>query len=302
MQMSLNSIDLNLLASLDALLTEHNVTRAAKRMSVGQPAMSASLNRLRKHFGDPLFVREGRGLVLTPLAAALVAPVRAAVAAAEAAFKLKKSFDPGSDSATFTIIASDYVILILLRLLFMRIAAEAPNVRINVIPVRGDYADQLRQGHADLLVLPSVLISPHSGLNGRDLFSDNFVFIVDVDNPQVGDSVSLDQFLELPYVAYDQPLTSVVEDQLDALALGRRVEVSTQSFAIIPSLVPGTLLVGIVQERLAAHFGSAHQIRTLAPPVPLKPIIERLFWHPRDNGDPAHAWMRDLIADVAAGI
>jgi DNA-binding transcriptional LysR family regulator len=112
---ALNGVDLNLLPALDALLAERNVTRAAERMSLGQPAMSAVLARLRKHFGDPLLVREGRGLVLTTLAASLVAPVQEAMAATEAVLGARPPFDPRTDARSFTLVGSDYVALVLLR-------------------------------------------------------------------------------------------------------------------------------------------------------------------------------------------
>src|SRR6516165_692691 len=113
--MGLGGVDLNLLLALDALLSERNVTRAAERLSVGQPAMSASLRRLRKHFGDPLLVREGRTLLPTPLAGTLAPLAREAVTALEAVFDRQRGFDPLVDSRSFTIMASDYVTVILLR-------------------------------------------------------------------------------------------------------------------------------------------------------------------------------------------
>src|ERR1700754_4132374 len=129
------SVDLNLLIALDALLSERNVTRAAERTSVGQPAMSASLARLRKHFDDQLLVRQGRQVMPTPLAESLVGPVREALAAVETVLVRSRAFAPRTDRAAFTIVAADYVTMVLLRPLFGAITDEAPYVRISVKPV-----------------------------------------------------------------------------------------------------------------------------------------------------------------------
>jgi DNA-binding transcriptional LysR family regulator len=298
--MTLAGIDLNLLAALDALLSEGNVTRAAERMSVGQPAMSASLRRLRKHFDDPLLVREGRKLVPTPLAESLVAPVHEALTAVEAVMGASQPFDPAHDQRTFTIVASDYVTLILLRPLFRRLATEAPEVRVNVVPMQPDFADQLRRGHADLLITPTAVAGQLSLPHTR-LFSDRFLLACDRDNPDVGEHVTPEQFSRLPYLSYSVgPLAVLADSELDEVGVERRVEVRTQSFVIAPFLLTGTRLVSMVQERLARLVADQARLRLLEPPVALRPIVEAMYWSPRHTSNPAHTWLRELIAEIAA--
>ncbi|MEV0184719.1 LysR family transcriptional regulator [Streptomyces sp. NPDC050625] len=299
--MSLGGVDLNLLLALDALLGERNVTRAAERMSVGQPAMSASLARLRKHFGDPLLVREGRTLVPTPLALSLVPLVREAVTAAEAVFGRPRGFDPLADRRTFTIMASDYVTLILLRPLVARLAQEAPLQRVNVVPVLSDFAEQLHAGRVDLLVLPTELAGSRFTFPHRHLFNDRYVLVTDPDNDAVGSALTAQEFSRLPYVAYSGgPLPSIADAQLDSLGIPRKVEMSTQSFVVVPFLVSGTPFVSLVHERLARHVAGQTRLRILEAPVPLRPISEALFWSPRHTDDPAYAWLREQIAELAA--
>jgi DNA-binding transcriptional LysR family regulator len=301
--MGLNSVDLNLLLALDALLSERNVTRAAERLSVGQPAMSAALGRLRKHFDDPLLVREGKTLVPTPAAAALAPLVRDAVTATEAVFGRPRGFDPLVDRRSFTIMASDYVTLILLRGLVARLAVEAPLQRVNVIPVQGDFAEQLRKGQADLLVLPTELTGARFPFPHQHLFHDRYVLVADADNDAVGSIVTAEEFAQLPYVAYSGgPLPSIADSQLEGLGIPRRVEMSTQSFVVAAFLVTGTPFVSLVHERLARQVARQAHLKVLEAPVPLRPISEALFWNPRDTDDPAHSWLRERIAAEASGL
>ncbi|MCF1592299.1 LysR family transcriptional regulator [Streptomyces muensis] len=301
--MGLAGVDLNLLLALDALLIERNVTRAAERMSVGQPAMSASLSRLRKHFDDQLLVREGRTLAPTSLALSLMPLVREAVAAADAVFGRPRGFDPLVDQRSFTIMASDYVTLILLRPLVARLAQETPLQRVNVVPVRSDFAEQLHKDQIDLLVLPTELVGPRPTFAHRHLFHDRYVLVADRDNQAIGPALTVEEFAQMPYVAYSGgPLPSIADAQLDSLGVRRRVEMSTESFVIIPFLVTGTPFVSLVHERLARHVAGQTHLQIAEAPVALRPISEALFWNPRHTDDPAYTWLRERIAERAADL
>lgn len=300
--MMLSGVDLNLLVALDALLTECNVTRAAIRTSVGQPAMSASLARLRKHFDDPLLVKQGRQLVPTPLAESLVGPVRAAIEAVESVMGSRAEFDPTIDERTFTILASDYVTLQLLRPLFAMLATDAPAIRVNVVPIGTDFAEQLQRGHVDLLIMPSAAVGQLS-MPQVKLFSDRFVLACDRDNPLVGDTVTPEEFASLPYLSYSVgQLRGLGESELAEVGIERRVEVRTQSFVITPFLLAGTHLVSLVHERLARRVADYAGIRLLEPPVPLRPIIETMYWNVRQSQDPAHQWLRSRITEAATNL
>ena len=193
--MSRAGVDLNLLVALDALLTERNVTRAAEQISLGQPAMSAALARLRKWFNDPLLVRQGRGYVLTTLAESLQQPVRDAIGAAEAVLGVREAFDPTRDERAFNVLASDYVALVLLRPLLAELADEAPMVALTVSSVGGDNADRLRRGSADLLIYPEDLADDgYSDLSCQKLFDDRFVVVADRDNTAVDDDIDVERF------------------------------------------------------------------------------------------------------------
>jgi len=294
-------VDLNLLVALDALLTERNVTRAAEQISLGQPAMSAALARLRKWFNDPLLVRQGRGYVLTTLAESLQQPVRDAIGAAEAVLGVREAFDPTRNERAFNVLASDYVALVLLRPLLAELADEAPMVALTVSSVGGDNADRLRRGSADLLIYPEDLADDgYSDLSCQKLFDDRFVVVADRDNTAVDDDIDVERFSELPYIAAKAAVPSVIEKQLDAQGVQRRTEVTTETFVIVPLMVTGTRLVAIVQERLARSVSAAANLRMVRPPVNLAPLIEAMYWNPRNTDDPAHIWLRARLIDQAA--
>ncbi|MBY8862283.1 LysR family transcriptional regulator [Nocardia sp. CA2R105] len=296
----LQRVDLNLLVAFDALMAERSVTRAAERMAVGQPAMSASLARLRKLFNDPLLVRDGRVFVPTPVAESLTGPIRQSLSIMEGALGRRRTFDPTVDQQTFTLLASDYVLLVLLKSLLSEVAAEAPRVRINVRPISGDYADQLRRGQIDLFIVPREIERSDTPLLSEDLFHDRLVCAVDVDHPEVGDAITREQFQTLPYLAYDGgPLPSAAQLQLRARGAERAIDVTTQSFVVAPLMLRGTRFLTLVHERLGRSLATQAQIRLLEPPVVLTPITEAMFWSPRHQDSPAHRWLRERIRQSA---
>lgn len=302
MTKQLANVDLNLLVALDALLAERNVTRAAERLMVGQSAMSSTLSRLRRLFDDPLLVRAGRGLELTPFAASLIAPVREALGIVESVLAVRSSFDPASDHRTFTISASDYVTLVLLRPLLEQLATEAPNVRVNVSAVStSDYTDALRREQADLLIVPQELLPADLGYPSTPLFSDNYVVALDAANTDVGEEISIEQFSAQPYLAYQSgSKPSLVDMQLDQLQIPRNVEVTAQSFLIGPLLLRGTRLIMLAHAQLGKLLAEQHRLRLLEPPMPLLPVNQIMVWTSRHNADTGHEWLRQRLLAVAA--
>jgi DNA-binding transcriptional LysR family regulator len=300
----LRGVDLNLLLALDVLLSERNVTRAASRMSVGQSGMSATLGRLRKHFGDPLLVREGHTFKLTPLAEALQPLAGDAVSAARAVLGKPWEFDPLVDRRSFTVVASDYTTLVLLRPLIARLADEAPLQRVNVISAQTDFVEHLRTGSADVLIVPTELVPTATTFSHRPLFDDRFVLVADKDN-DLGDVVSAEQFAQvfsrLPYIAFSGGMhASIPDSALDALDVGRRVEMTTEGYAIMPFMVAGTKLIALVPSRLLKRLGALDHLAVVEPPVPLSPLRETLVWLTRHTDDPGHRWFREQLAEQAA--
>lgn len=301
--MQLGSFDLNLLVALDVLLEENNVSRAAERLRVGQPAMSSTLARLRAVFDDPLFVRSGRGVKPTPFAISLKEPIRATLGQVQAIINAGSTFDPATDHRTFTIVASDYAALILLRPLIERLGSVAPNLQIRMQLVEADSIDRMRRGLADLVIMPRELLPQRLVDPWEKLFEDDFVCVVATDNPDVGDDLSLEQFSQLPYLVSSSSgndFTSIVENRLDDLGIPRNTQMAANSFVMAAFLLPGTRLLTVLQRKLAAALVAENSgFRVVPTPVGLDEITELMLWPPKLTSDSGHAWLRAQLIELA---
>jgi DNA-binding transcriptional LysR family regulator len=295
----LRRVDLNLLVAFDVLLEERSVTRAAKRLFVGQSSVSATLSRLRRLFHDPILVRHGRQLVATPVAEGLVASIRAALAEIESTLAKRGCFDPTSDHRTFSIVASDYVTLVFLQPLLRFLSTEAPNVRLRILPAFDDFADQLHRSDIDLLIIPREVFGAHTEFAHELLFRDRYVCAVDADHPEVGSKITLEQFCRLPYLATSTGhMPSLAEIQLDKLGIVRQTEI-TAGFTLAHFLLRGTRLISLVHERLGRILQRELNLRLLEPPITLDPFHELMIWMPRNSDDPGHRWLRQRMHSLA---
>ncbi len=297
--MDLNEVDLNLLVAFDALLAERSVTKAAARLCIGQSAMSSTLGRLRKVFDDEVLVRDGRRLVPTPLAESLVKPVREVLDDIQAIFSGLAQFDPATAERTFMVVASDYTMLTLLTPLISRLEVEAPGVRLWVSPPGDDDAERLRGGRADLMIIPREVFATVDEHPNTFLFEERFVCAVDAENDRVGDTITLEEFSSLPYLATScGHEISPVEAQLDRLGVRRSTEMTT-AFGLAPMLLRGTRRIALIHERLARSMREQAGIRLLDPPMPLEPINQMMVWTTRVDSDPGHQWLRSRVLAVA---
>src|SRR6202167_3419974 len=196
--MDLGGLDLNLLVALDALFAEKSVSRAGERMHLSQSATSGALARLREVFRDQLLVPVGRKMVMTPVAEALVNPVRDFLLQAEAILNNDPVFDPGSSTRKFRILMSDYVETVLLAEALPRIEQFAPSIRFEFISnVEGGF-DALDRGEIDLSISPSIRLSKEHP--SEPLFEDEFTCVVWSGNRLVKSAVSLGEYLNLGHV------------------------------------------------------------------------------------------------------
>ncbi|QKV90694.1 LysR family transcriptional regulator [Streptomyces sp. NA02950] len=303
MTLSLSNIDLNLLIPLHALLMERSVTKAAERVAVGQPAMSASLARLRRWFDDPLLVRHGRQMELTPLAESLAPQVDELLAGMRAVLSAGARFDPSVDHRVFTMVASDYVATVLLHPLLRELSAVAPNVRINIVALPSRFADHLRRGQLDMLIWPPGLLGEElSVFPNTALFSDEFVAVMDEHHPDVGTTLSTAQLSTLPYVKIVGPTLSVAEARLDQCGVSRQVVATTGTFTNGILLVQGTRKVLIAPRRLFDRFGAALGLRSVTLDPSFPQLIEAMYWHPKNTIDPGHRWLRERLQHVAGNL
>jgi LysR family transcriptional regulator, nod-box dependent transcriptional activator len=291
--MNLGGLDLNLLVALDALLSERSVTRAAQRVGLSQPGMSNALARLRRLLDDPLLVRQGATLVPTARAEALVGPVLDA----------QRSFDPATDRRSFRLSCSDYSVLMLIGPLVRALAADAPGVLVDVIPRLADAGRALHNGDVDLVIEPPEIMG-ETDLESMRLWDDRWECCVWERNERVGERMTLERYTALGHLIYSmggagQPV-ALPDIHLGRLGVKRRIEVSVESFLLAPFLLQGTDLVTLIPKRAEAFLRRTGDIRVLEAPVDFPPLVETLWWHPRATGDPAHAWLRTRIGEVAA--
>jgi DNA-binding transcriptional LysR family regulator len=296
--MNLARLDLNLVVALRALLEERNVTRAGVRVGLSQPAMSAALARLRRHFDDELLARVGGHYELTALGQVLLDRTSTACDLLERLFSSQADFDPATETREFTLLASDYAVAVFGAELARVVHEEAPGIRLRFSQTPTTVADDT----ATLLSTTDGLLMPHgviSDFPATDLYEDRWVFLVSEDHPEIGDRLTREDLARLPWVTYQRTYDAPAVRQLGMLGIEPRVEVSVDSFGVLPLLVAGTRRVALVQERLARMSTGGAAVRTLAPPYEAVPLREALWWHPVHTHDAAHIWLRETALRVA---
>lgn len=294
--MRLDRFDLNLLVVLDALLEERNVTKASRRLHIGQSATSAALARLREHFGDELLVPVGRGLALTPQAQCLVEPVRDALLRVRGAIARKPGFDPQA-TRRFAVCASDYVTTVLLAQGVQRIAAQAPGVALDIRSPPKDLPGMFDRGAIDLLVMPEQYAARLDHPQAR-LFEDTQACLVWADHATVGSTLSFEQYMDLGHVAVrfgDERSVAFEEWFLPRHGRQRRVECCVDNFSTLPLLVVGTQRVATLHRRLAACYARHLPLRLVEPPFEMPALVEVMVWPRHLDHDPAHGWLRQQL-------
>ncbi|MBY6681487.1 LysR family transcriptional regulator [Rhodococcus sp. BP-316] len=299
--MDFRQVDLNLLVAFDVLMSEQNVTAAARRLSVGQSAMSSTLSRLRALLDDPVLERRGRTMFPTPLAQSLVGPVREALTKFNSVLTEPPSFEPAQDHRSFTVMASDYASMAVLQPLLVALPTEAPHVELRIQPVSASFLDDLTADNVDLTIVPLAAADTITdSFEFQTLYTDPYVIAVDADNPLVSDGITLEQFSSLPYLASnDGNAPTIVETQLDRLGIPRRLDVTT-GFGIAPFLLRDTPFVSVIPASLASTVAEGARLKLLTPPMPLEPITEVMVWAGRNHDDPSHRWLRERLADIAS--
>lgn len=299
--MDLTRLDLNLLVTLDALLQERGVSRAAQRLGRSQPAVSAQLARLRRHFGDELLARMGNQYRLTPLAVQLKERVRLALAGADRVFAAAPGFDPGLSTREFSLLISDYGITVLGGAIAALLAAEAPGARLRLIPNTPQAVDDAPR----VLVSTDLLLLPHgfllADLPHRDLYRDEWVCVVAADNAEAGDALTIGRLQTMPWVmTYHGPTAATpAARHLRTLGIEPHVQVVTETFLTIPGLVRGSDRVALLQRRLADRIAPGSGVRVLPCPYEAGELVEAMWWHPIHDDDPDHRYLRDLITRAA---
>lgn len=291
----MESADLGLLVSLDALLQEGSVSGAARRVGLSTPAMSHALARIRERLGDPILVRSGRGMLLTPRALALRESVHHVVTEARRALTPERPFVPKELSRTFVVHATDYVLVVLGAAVDRILRDEAPAVCVRFVPNTPDDSVNLRDQGSDLAV--GIYGDMPEEMQSRQLLTDRFVCVVRDGHPGVGKRLTLDSFVRLAHVqvAPRGKPGGYLDDVLRERGLTRRVARAVPYFLTALQLVAETDYVLTISERIAKRYEASLGLRLFEVPVPLRPYALSLVWHPRLAADPGNRFLREVF-------
>jgi LysR family nod box-dependent transcriptional activator len=295
--MRLNRLDLNLLVTLDALLTERSITRAAERIHLSQPATSGALARLRDVFEDELLVRVGAQMQPTPLGESLQAPVHNILMQIQATVDRRLDFNAEQSERRFRLLLSDYTSNTLMTHVSQRISKVAPKVQLEFIAPTNNPAERLEQGEVDFLIMPSKVLS--KGHPSFDLFEEKFVCMC-WDQSSIDESnFTLKEFLARGHVTVMfGNHRSESQDQVlmrQQFGVEPKIEVVTSTFMSIPQFIAGTERVCTIYYQLAKLWAQYLPLKILPHPVDLPTIQWGIQWHKFRDLDPGVQWLRNEI-------
>lgn len=306
--LDLQSLDLNLLLTLDALLEIRSVTGSARRLGVTQSAVSHRLSRLREFFGDPLLVHAGDDLVLTSKAQALKAPLRDALRGLRDILLPGEPVDPTQAERAFTIAAADLAEVSILPRLLQHLSEVAPAIRIRMLGRGFVTGDALAEGHADFAVapgegtIPGVTLQQTRGIRQRRLTVDGFSVMARSDHPRLRGRLTLKRYLAESHVlvAPQGSPQGVVDAVLARRGEQRHVAAQVASFLSAPFLLIETDYLLTCPTSLATATAAPLGLRVFKPPFELPSTRLLLYWHERVHDDPVHRWFRDELLALAA--
>lgn len=295
--MPLGTFDLNLLKVLDALLTERSVTRAGLRLGRSQPAVSSALQRLRSALGDDLLVRGAEGLVLTPRAEALRAPLRALLQGLEGELFASSAFDPAQATGAFRIATPDRLSLAIVPRLFQRLHAQAPRMGLHVATADREHALHLLDTDAVDLALGWIDRKP-AHMRSQRLHEDRLDCVFRRGHPlATARRFTMERLLSFPHVVVSASggRSAIFDDLIAARGLRREALVTVSNFTAVSQLLAGSEMIGVFTSLASRVFESRFGLARRRMPIDLEPIATDAVWHARYDRDPAHCWLRGEI-------
>lgn len=296
-----SSIDLNLLSVFQEVYRERQISAAARRLGLTQSAVSNALARLRRTFGDELFVRTAHGMQPTPLAQQMAEPIGAAMAQVALALSQRSRFDPATSGRRFTLAMTDVGEVYFMPVLIERCRAVAPNVEIASSRANGlTLKDDMETGRVDLAIGAFEDVS--EALYHRALFRQRFVSMFRKDHPLAKGKVDLARFVAAPHLIVDaaQSPYDRINGLLEKAGVTAGARFRVPHFTAVPYIVSTSELVVTVPQKLAESAASPFGLKWIEPPLALPTLQTNVFWHRRFNHDPGIQWLRGLIADVFA--
>jgi DNA-binding transcriptional LysR family regulator len=295
----LRRFDLNLLVAFDALIAERNVTRAARRVGIGQPAMSYALLRLRELFGDDLFVRTSTAMQPTNRAVELSGPVSRILVDIREGVLADRVFRPEIADAVFRVGASDHAEVAVLQPVLAALRLSAPKVRVVVSSVDRDrVSTMLESGKIDLAI--GYFPDSNTAQRAETLFHEDLVCLFDAKACGATAPLKLKTYLELPHILMSPrgEFTGCIDGLLGSDGATRFVFMATPHFLSIPFLLRGIRLVAAVPGQLAAGCADVAGLAVSPLPVEIEGFDVSMLWHSRTETDPAQRWFRELVREA----
>lgn len=304
--MHLDGLDLNLLVALDALLTEKNVTLAAEKLCVSQPAMSASLSKLRYRLSDPLFERVGRDFIPTPFALEMVQPVQDLLLKIKSTLNRTNKFDPNVDVRSLRLQMSSYCAKVFGIPALREMNRHAPNVRCFIEEVEAEVFLKIQSSELDYGITLAQMdfhkpVSEPENLDRSLLFVDNFVLVYDLGNRSIGPELEMASFCRMQFVGTRQNrnLISFVERILQTQFERPQICITVSSADMALDAVLGSNLVTIVPSMALNQSAHRKQLGAIKPPLEIPPLHQTLTWHSRTSSDPFHIWFRAFMREFS---
>ncbi|MEL6347648.1 MAG: LysR family transcriptional regulator [Myxococcota bacterium] len=299
----LDGLDLNLLVTLRALLREESVTRAAARLGQTQPTVSRALATLRTTFSDPLLVRSGRGMALTPLATSLQTPLERSLGALDR-LRTVGDFDPAQDARTFRLMTPDILGMLLVPALLARVRQQAPAMTFQILGSERDALRRLLHDEVDLVVAAPAIMHPELSTRRVRGVEMDWQVVFGAHRAVWDDGIDLEGWLasaHLQLIPAGRPdVPSVLDDVLQRIGHTRRVVCQISDIASVADTLRQTDCVVSLPTPMARRLADGDGLKRAPHPLndQLSPIPLRMTWHHARQPDPGHAWLRDLLDDV----
>lgn len=291
---NIRNLDLNLLTALNALLEEKNVTRAAARINLSQPAMSRALARLRTMFQDPLLVKGTRGMILTARAFDLYQPLQHILSEITNIVS-PPSTDPVTMQGEITIATRDYGPAIILPRVINRIRLEAPNLTFRAVPLVDDDLHSLENHDVDFVL--TTADSKSATLHRYTVFKESFVCLVSNDHPAVRTGMNLNAYIAAKHclVSTTGLGLGIVDVILEQKNLKRNIVVRIPHFLAAGNIIADSDLVVTLPRRLGELLAQHGKVSLINPPLKIPHFPIYLYWHARNHNNPIHSWARKIV-------
>lgn len=292
--MDTRRLDLNLLATLEVLIEEKNVTKAAQRLNLSQPAVSAQLSRLRDLFDDQLLIPARHGMTPTAKALELIPALRHALDQVRYTLATHQEFNPSQTNLTVSLACTDYLQAIISTSMINKLRLQAPHIKIALRTLEPSRLEaQMLAGEVDLALMTPEQAPP--SLRTRHLFDETYVLIGRENHPHLTENMSLDVYAQLEHIVVslnDGSFLTPVDQALNTLGYKRNVVLSASSFLMIPEMVAQSDLVALVPKRLVE---GREYLKIVTSPIAENGFSVGMVWHERNHGHPAQRWVRETM-------